>query len=60
MNQPVEFLRYWRGRQPGTVTDSLDYGVAQQLVQRGFAQWVKDDPPQPQSEEALPRRARKR
>jgi hypothetical protein len=41
----VTFRRYWRGRQPGQVVATLDYGVAELLVTRGIAAWGRLDNP---------------
>lgn len=35
----IRFLTHWRGREPGLVTQELDYGVADVLVLRGIAEW---------------------
>lgn len=46
MNNPdstVRFKQHWRGRDAGELCSTLDYGVAQLLVQRGVAEWVKDE-----------------
>ena len=44
----VRFLRVWRGRQPGAVERSLEFGVCDALVQRRVAEWHDDPPQQPQ------------
>jgi hypothetical protein len=38
-NTTITFRRFWRGRQPGQVLDTLDYSVAELLVTRGIAAW---------------------
>ena len=39
MAKSIKFIRYWRGRQPGTVDRALMHGVADMLVHRGIAVW---------------------
>jgi hypothetical protein len=36
----VRFLLPWRGRVPGDLVSTLDYGVAAALVQRNIAEWL--------------------
>ncbi len=39
----VRFNSAWRGYAPGTVSDQLGRGVAEILVQRGIAEWNRDE-----------------
>lgn len=47
MKRAIQFVRWWRGREPGTINRELDLGVMEIVVQRGFAVWVEEQPPAP-------------
>lgn len=44
MKKKIVFLRYWRGREIGHVTDELDFNVVDQLIQRRIAEPYQEKP----------------
>lgn len=44
MKRAIQFVRWWRGREPGTVDRQLDLGVMDVIVRRGFAVWFEEEP----------------
>ncbi|HMC89994.1 MAG TPA: hypothetical protein VKI17_10625 [Gemmataceae bacterium] len=37
----IRFKQLWKGREPGTETTEIPYGMAQQLVRRGIVELVE-------------------
>lgn len=54
----IRFVRWWRGREPGTINRELDLGVMEIVVQRGFAEWYEPavQPPAPQLKGVPPKK----